>query len=99
MVLSGKLFAPFAQEVSEDTEGTTPCVLTCASQVGGITEQCEMDFLLPEKSEEPHGGDSALPTWDSSERTVQHLFTCYWGANARKIRNRAIPPCWTESGR
>lgn len=39
-----------------------------------------MDFLLPEKSRKPHRGGSTLPTWDSWERTAQHLFTCYWGA-------------------
>ena len=39
-------------------------------QVSEIPESWEMDFLLPEKSKEPHGEDAALPTWESLDRTM-----------------------------
>lgn len=39
-------------------------------QVSEIPESWETDFLLPEKSKEPHGEDVALPTWESLERTM-----------------------------
>lgn len=75
-----------------------PQVLIHTLQVNEIRERCEIDFLFPEESKEPHQGDSALSTWDS-ERTVQHVFTIIVSKNARKTRNPAIPPHWNEPGR
>lgn len=81
MTLPGKYYLPHLQteRVRAQVE-LHPEPSAVHLRVSEITEQCEMDFLLPEKSKEPHGENSSLPTWESSERILQHLFTCYWGA-------------------
>lgn len=85
MTLPGKYYLPLFQKMRVRVQvalhlSPQPVHL----KVSEITERCEMDFSSQRKAKNLTEENLPSSSWGSSERALQHLFTCYWGAKCEE---------------